>query len=81
MRSIVSPPFCLQYEECCDPEDTSVSEARKVELFYHVLSGSLKLIHNFADRIPGFSDLCSDDRNILFQAASLELFVLRLAYR
>ncbi|XKL63607.1 hypothetical protein PGB90_005971 [Kerria lacca] len=69
-----------QYEEC-DADDTSMTEARKVELFYHVLSGSVKLIHNFADRIPGFSELCLDDQNLLFQSASLELFVLRLAYR
>lgn len=69
-----------QYEEC-DADDTSMTEARKVELFYHVLSGSVKLIHNFADKIPGFNELSVEDQNLLFQSASLELFVLRLAYR
>ncbi len=58
-----------------------MTEARKVELFYHVLSGSVKLIQNFADRVPGFGELCCEDQNLLFQSASLELFVLRLAYR
>ena len=69
-----------QYEDC-DADDTSMSEVKKVELFYHVLSGCVKLIQNFADRIPGFSEFSVDDQTLLFQSASLELFVLRLAQR
>ena len=29
----------------------------------------------------GFGDLCRQDREVLFQSSSLELFTLRLAYR
>ncbi|XP_071447204.1 nuclear receptor subfamily 4 group A member 2-like [Hetaerina americana] len=57
------------------------SEAEKVEQFYNLLTTSVDVLRSFAERIPGFNDLCRQDRELLFQSASLELFVLRLAYR
>lgn len=57
------------------------SEAEKVEQFYSLLTTSVDVLRSFAERIPGFNDLCRQDRELLFQSASLELFVLRLAYR
>jgi nuclear receptor subfamily 4 group A protein 2 len=39
------------------------------------------VIRTFADKIPGFAELNRDDQELLFQSASLELFVLRLAHR
>jgi nuclear receptor subfamily 4 group A protein 2 len=52
-----------------------------VEQFYNLLTTSVDVLRSFAERIPGFNDLCRQDRELLFQSASLELFVLRLAYR
>lgn len=73
----------LDYSQYLEPSvvEPLMSEADKVNLFYSVLITSVDVIKNFADKIPGFQDLCPEDRNLLFQSASLELFVLRLCYR
>ncbi|XP_014611304.1 PREDICTED: nuclear receptor subfamily 4 group A member 2 [Polistes canadensis] len=63
------------------PGDLSVTEAEKIQQFYSLLTTSIDVIRNFADKIPGFTDLAREDQELLFQSASLELFVLRLAYR
>lgn len=60
---------------------TADSEAEKVQQFYNLLTSSVDVIRHFAVKLPGFADLCADDQELLFQSASLELFVLRLAYR
>lgn len=57
------------------------SEAEKVRQFYSLLTTSVDVIRTFADKIPGFTDLKKEDQELLFQSASLELFVLRLAHR
>lgn len=69
-----------QYHEP-EPSDDPVSEAEKIQQFYNLLATSMEVIRNFADKIPGFSDFTREDQELLFQSASLELFVLRLAYR
>lgn len=61
--------------------DIVISEADKIQQFYNLLTTSVDVIHNFAEKIPGFTDLHRDDQELLFQSASLELFVLRLAQR
>ncbi|XP_076240306.1 hormone receptor-like in 38 isoform X2 [Calliopsis andreniformis] len=61
--------------------DESVSEAENTQQFYSLLTTSIDVIRNFAEKIPGFTDLVREDQELLFQSASLELFVLRLAYR
>jgi nuclear receptor subfamily 4 group A protein 2 len=58
-----------------------MSEAEKIQQFYSLLTTSVDVIRTFADKIPGFLDLNRDDQELLFQSASLELFVLRLAHR
>uniref|UniRef100_A0A1B0GIQ0 Probable nuclear hormone receptor HR38 n=1 Tax=Lutzomyia longipalpis TaxID=7200 RepID=A0A1B0GIQ0_LUTLO len=73
----------LDYSQYREPTPTEpiISEADKVQQFYTLLTTSVDVIKHFADKLPGFSDLCSEDQELLFQSASLELFVLRLSYR
>jgi len=75
--------FCFsvyQYREPT-PNEPLLSEAEKIQQFYSLLTTSVDVIRTFADKIPGFLDLNRDDQELLFQSASLELFVLRLAQR
>ncbi|XP_015510751.2 nuclear receptor subfamily 4 group A member 2 isoform X1 [Neodiprion lecontei] len=69
-----------QYREP-GPAELPVTEAEKIQQFYGLLTTSVDVIRNFADKIPGFTELAREDQELLFQSASLELFVLRLAYR
>jgi len=69
-----------QYREPT-PNEPLLSEAEKIQQFYSLLTTSVDVIRTFADKIPGFLDLNRDDQELLFQSASLELFVLRLAHR
>ncbi|KAL1457957.1 hypothetical protein WDU94_008137 [Cyamophila willieti] len=69
-----------QYREP-NPLEPPITEPEKIQQFYSLLTTSVDVIRHFADKIPGFSDLCKEDQELLFQSASLELFVLRLAYR
>nr|XP_022919140.1 probable nuclear hormone receptor HR38 isoform X2 [Onthophagus taurus] len=73
----------LDYSQYCEPSpiEPMISEAEKIQQFYTLLTTSVDVIRNFAEKIPGFQDLCPEDKELLFQSASLELFVLRLAYR
>ncbi|XP_058449361.1 nuclear receptor subfamily 4 group A member 2 [Malaya genurostris] len=73
----------LDYGQYREPghNEPIISEAEKVQQFYNLLTTSVDVIKQFADKLPGFSDLSSDDQELLFQSASLELFVLRLSYR
>lgn len=61
--------------------DPTFSEAEKIQQFYNLLTTSVDVIKHFAEKLPGFGDLCPEDQELLFQSASLELFVLRLSYR
>ncbi|KAJ6646680.1 putative nuclear hormone receptor HR38, partial [Pseudolycoriella hygida] len=69
-----------QYREP-SPLDPVLSEAEKVQQFYNLLTTSVDVIRQFADRLPGYTDLCQEDQELLFQSSCLELFVLRLSYR
>ncbi|KAE8573885.1 Hormone receptor-like in 38 [Halyomorpha halys] len=73
----------LDYSQYREPseEETPISESEKTQQFYNLLTTSVDVIRQFAEKIPGFSELCGEDQDLLFQSASLELFVLRLAYR
>lgn len=68
------------YREPC-PLEPPISEADKIQQFYGLLTTSVDVIKHFADKLPGFLELCPEDQDLLFQSASLELFVLRLSYR
>lgn len=73
----------LEYSQFKEPDgsESPSTEAEKVQQFYNLLTSSIDVIRLFAEKIPGFTDLDKDDQELLFQSASLELFVLRLAYR
>lgn len=73
----------LDYNHYREPSlnEPSASEAEKIQQFYSLLTTSVDVIRHFAEKLPGYSDLCREDRELLFQSASLELFVLRLSYR
>lgn len=78
-------PSYLDYSQFKEPtnddEPSIVGEPEKVNQFYNLLATSVDVIKQFAEKIPGFLDLCVEDQDLLFQSASLELFVLRLSYR
>lgn len=40
----------------------SVTEAEKIQQFYSLLTTSIDVIRNFADKIPGFTDLAREDQ-------------------
>ncbi|XP_068453517.1 nuclear receptor subfamily 4immunitygroup A member 1 [Clinocottus analis] len=66
--------------------ETEVSPNQKVEVgdvkqFYDLLTSSMETIRKWASGIPGFSEFCSDDQELLLESAFVELFILRLAYR
>lgn len=39
------------------------------------------MIRIWAETIPGFTDFCTEDQELLLESAFVELFILRLAYR
>lgn len=73
----------LDYSQYREPSliEPNLSEAEKIQQFYNLLTTSVDVIRHFAEKLPGFSELCREDQELLFQSASLELFVLRLSYR
>lgn len=56
-------------------------EASDIRQFYDLLAASMEVIRMWAKSIPGFSDFCSEDQELLLESAFVELFILRLAYR
>ncbi|MCL4136763.1 UNVERIFIED_CONTAM: hypothetical protein GTU68_025115, partial [Idotea baltica] len=73
----------LNYSQYKEPSgsETPTTKAEQVQQFYQLVTSSIEVIHHFAEKIPGYSELTREDQDLLFQSASLELFVLRLAYR
>uniref|UniRef100_A0A182MU39 Nuclear receptor subfamily 4 group A member 2 n=1 Tax=Anopheles culicifacies TaxID=139723 RepID=A0A182MU39_9DIPT len=73
----------LDYSQYREPgqNEPIITEAEKVQQFYNLLTTSVDVIKHFADKLPGYNDLSVEDQELLFQSASLELFVLRLSYR
>jgi len=39
-----------------------MTEAEKIQQFYNLLTTSIDVIRNFADKIPGFTDLVKEDQ-------------------
>lgn len=70
----------LQYD---DSEGTGSrrEDAADVRRFYQLLAASMDVVRRWARSIPGFSEFCSEDQELLLESAFVELFVLRLAYR
>lgn len=44
------------------PGDPPMTEAEKIQQFYNLLTTSIDVIRNFADKIPGFTDLVREDQ-------------------
>ena len=53
----------------------------EIQQFFNLMGSSLEICRRFYERIPGMGEINSGDRDILYHAASLELVVLRMAYR
>lgn len=73
----------LDYSEY---DDTHISPnqkegAKDIQQFYDLLSASFEIISKWAKNIPGFSEFCSEDQELLLESAFVELFILRLAYQ
>ncbi|KAA8591333.1 hypothetical protein FQN60_002276 [Etheostoma spectabile] len=67
-------------------DETEVSpnqkeDASDIKQFYELLTSSMEVIRKWAKSIPGFSEFCSEDQELLLESAFVELFILRLAYR
>ncbi|KAI8427962.1 hypothetical protein MSG28_002277 [Choristoneura fumiferana] len=69
-----------QYREL-NPMEPLISDSEVIQQFYSLLTTSIDMIKIFAEKVPGYGELCAEDRDQLFASARLELFVLRLAYR
>ncbi|CAG9099003.1 unnamed protein product [Plutella xylostella] len=79
-----SPDFTnLDYSHYREPNpmEPAVCEAEVIQEFYTLLTSSIDVIRAFAEKVPGYGELCAEDREQLFASARLELFVLRLAFR
>ncbi|XP_056128953.1 nuclear receptor subfamily 4 group A member 1 isoform X2 [Lampris incognitus] len=56
-------------------------DADDIKQFYDLLTASLEVIRKWATSVPGFSEFCPEDQDLLLESAFVELFILRLAYR
>ncbi len=75
MRAVFRP---LQYTTTSEEFPTTPEAVNEL---YEEIVQSIDVIKGWAERIPGFGDLCREDQELLLKSASLELFVLRLAHR
>ncbi|XP_071792197.1 nuclear receptor subfamily 4immunitygroup A member 1-like isoform X1 [Asterias amurensis] len=73
----------LSYEQFRLPDLSSSPPSTEVQLkqFYDNFCSSIDVIRAWAQKVPGFSELCEEDQELLFQSSCLELFVLKMAYR
>lgn len=69
-----------KYQETADSSKEK-EDAGDIQQFYDLLTGSLDVIRKWAQAIPGFTDFCTEDQELLLESAFVELFILRLAYR
>ena len=68
-------------EELETKDALMANEAVKIQQFYNLLTTSIDVIRTFCEKIPGIGEINQSDRELLFQAACLEMFVLRMAFR
>ena len=62
-------------------DEKNVPTAEEIRLFYVAFVQSVEVIKSWAERVPGFKDLCSEDQRLLLHSAMLELLSLRIAFR
>lgn len=75
--------FCslyFQYDET-EVSANQKEDANDIRRFYDLLTASMEVIRKWTRSIPGFSDFCTEDQELLLESAFVELFILRLAYR
>lgn len=78
--SPATPDF--DYSQYCQLPDNDSSRSNDgiVQHFYDALIQSIDTMKVWADKVPGFAELCKADQDLLFQSAALELVLLRVAY-
>ncbi|XP_032899014.1 nuclear receptor subfamily 4 group A member 3 [Amblyraja radiata] len=83
VRALVdSTPNSHNYSQFCATEQpTTGNDAEYVRQFYELLATSMEVTQNWAEKLPGFSELPKEDKTFLIESAFLELFVLRLSHR
>ena len=82
MFCVVNFQYVEMQEEELDSKDRLIAvEAARISQFYNLLTSSIDVISKFCDKIPGYNELCKEDRELLFRSACLELFTLRLSHR
>lgn len=69
-----------KYQETVE-KASGKEDAGDIQQFYDLLTGALDVIQVWAQNVPGFTDFCSEDQQLLLESAFVELFILRLAYR
>jgi nuclear receptor subfamily 4 group A protein 2 len=55
--------------------------ADDIQQFFNLIASSMEICKKFCERIPGIGDINPGDRELLYQSASLDLVILRMAYR
>lgn len=85
LKCLYSPPLLslewLPPQYCSTEQAAAGTDADHVQQFYNLLTASLDISRNWAEKIPGFTDLPKEDQTLLIESAFLELFVLRLSIR
>ncbi|XP_022111542.1 nuclear receptor subfamily 4 group A member 2-like isoform X2 [Acanthaster planci] len=64
-----------------DVSTSPPSTTDQLKQFYENFCSSIEVLRAWARKVPGFSELCEEDQELLFQSSCLELFVLKMAYR
>ena len=71
----------LQYKVPTAEEIAQQTKSDAMSRFCDVIMQSMDALKGWAEKIPGFGDLCTEDQELLYNSAILELFALRIAYR
>lgn len=64
-----------------DTSPNQKEDASDIRQFYNLLTASMEVIRQWANSIPGFSEFCLEDQELLLESAFVELYILRLAFR
>lgn len=62
-------------------ELSGYAEKDLIKTLCALVSTSVEVLRNFAERVPGFNELPKADQELLLHSTYLELFSLRLAYQ
>ena len=68
----------IEFEQWGNPPMDSPMYMRRLET---MIKASLDSLKQFAEKIPGWSDISKEDHTKLLESACLDCFVLRTAYR